>query len=143
MGTDFGGDCMDPVKLESLLMDIQKSLIDREEFNHEKLLNAFRVNCAEHSKHVNKRLESGVKKFVEHGKDIEALKKWQETQNGALKDIKSDIKGIKETDIPEIKKALGDLKHEYLHGRPSWAVVIILGVAVTVIGGFLGRIISL
>ncbi len=107
-----------------------------DEYNNEeraRTLSAIKEHCSDQRNDLSERLHEGNKKFAEVDKDLEAFKRWQKSQNGSLCDIKDDINGI--------RKDISSMKHEYLHGRPTWAMMIIISISLTIIGAFVGGII--
>ncbi len=124
---------MDKEMANYLLENIKSHLSEQNFTERERTLSAIREHCSQQQEGFAKRLNEGVNKFTEIDKDMESLKRWQKSQNGCLEDIK--------TDINKIKEDINSMKHEYLQGRPTWAMMIIISIAVAVIGTFIGGII--
>lgn len=101
----------------------------------EKAIEDIRRNCTKHHKEIDQRLHDGGKTFTAQEKDLEALKDWQISQNGALHGIKGDIETIKD-DIVEIK--IDNAK-----GKPTWTVTITLGLMGSVISALIVYTIAL
>ena len=117
-------------ELQELVNEIKSYLEKRSDLEHQKTISAFKEHCFQRSNHVTTRLAEGATKFSEINKDLENFKIWQKKQNGCLDDIKQEIK--------EMRKDISDMKQEYLHGRPSWFVLVLISIAVGIIGAFFG-----
>ena len=67
---------------------------------------------------------------VAHAEQIRALTRWQEVQNGTLKEV-CDL-------IRTLTKEMQELNLAFVVGRPSWMMTVIIGIAAAIIGGALG-----
>jgi len=117
-------------ELKEVVSEIKEYLDKISEIERSNTISAFKEHCAERHNFLTTKIANGVTKFTEIDKDLENFKIWQKNQNGCLNDIKKEIK--------EMRNDISEMKQEYLHGRPSWFVLVLISIAVGIIGAFFG-----
>ncbi len=124
--------------------ELKEYMNDLMETCHQKIILNFKEHCMGQTRELEGRLHDERISAVGAVKDIDNLKQWQKNQNGNIADIKADIKDIK-IDVKNIStqliQDLSSVKHEFISGKPSWFVLVIVGIALSIIGAFLGGII--
>ncbi len=123
---------MSPDDVKTLAEQIKEYLKELKETETQQTILAIKEHCATQQALILSRLEEGGNKFIIHEKDISNLKEKQDDQQGCLNDIKTELKNIRQD--------LNDMKHDYIHGRPSWTVLVIVGIAISIISAFIGGV---